>query len=45
MHFELIHHPACPHSRFVRLALHEYHFSVDFVEEQVWERRKGIFGF
>ena len=39
MHFELIHHPDCPHSRLIRLALHEYHFSVDLVPERVWERR------
>jgi glutathione S-transferase len=40
MHFELLYHPNCPHSRFIRLALHEYHFSVDPVIEKVWERRK-----
>jgi glutathione S-transferase len=40
MHFELIHHPDCPHSRFIRLALQEYHFSVDLTVERVWERRK-----
>ena len=36
----LFHHPFCPHSRFVRLALGEYGLSVRAVEERVWERRQ-----
>ena len=35
----LFHHPFCPHSRFVRLALGEYHVAPRLVEERVWERR------
>src|SRR5882762_8213997 len=35
----LFHHPFCPHSRFIRLALGEYGISVRLVEERVWERR------
>lgn len=30
----------CPHSRFVRLALHEYNLSVRLVGERIWERRE-----
>jgi len=36
----LFHHPFCPHSRFVRLALDEYGLTVRFVEERAWERRQ-----
>ena len=36
----LFHHPFCPHSRFVRLALGEYGLAVRAVEERVWERRQ-----
>jgi glutathione S-transferase len=36
----LFHHPFCPHSRFIRLALSEYGISARLVEERVWERRK-----
>ena len=36
----LFHHPFCPHSRFVRLALSELGLSAELVEERVWERRK-----
>ena len=36
----LFHHPFCPHSRFVRLALGEYGISAHAVEERVWERRQ-----
>jgi glutathione S-transferase len=36
----LLHHPFCPHSRFVRLALGEYGIPVQLIEEQVWERRE-----
>jgi glutathione S-transferase len=35
----LFHHPFCPHSRFVRIALGEYHIAPRLVEERVWERR------
>ena len=36
----LFHHPFCPHSRFVRLALGEYGIVPRLVEERVWERRE-----
>ena len=36
----LFHHPFCPHSRFVRLALGEYGVTARMVEERVWERRQ-----
>src|SRR6266550_1473076 len=36
----LFHHPFCPHSRFVRLALGEYGIGARTVEERVWERRQ-----
>lgn len=36
----LFHHPFCPHSRFVRLALGEYGEEVKLVEERPWERRE-----
>ena len=36
----LFHHPFCPHSRFVRLALGEFGITPRFVEERVWERRE-----
>jgi glutathione S-transferase len=36
----LFHHPFCPHSRFVRLALGEYGLTARTVEERVWERRQ-----
>ena len=35
----LIHHPFCPHSRFVRLALDELSLASRLVEERPWERR------
>ena len=35
----LFHHPICPQSRFVRLALEEYGLTPKLVEERVWERR------
>lgn len=35
----LFHHPFCPHSRFIRLALTELGFDVQLIEERVWERR------
>src|SRR5258707_5504586 len=40
--FTLFHHPICPHSRFVRLALGEYGLDVQWVEERVWERREDF---
>lgn len=36
----LFHHPFCPHSRFVRLALAELGLEVRLVEERTWERRR-----
>jgi glutathione S-transferase len=36
----LFHHPLCPHSRFVRLALGEYGLPIRQVGERVWERRE-----
>lgn len=36
----LFHHPFCPHSRFVRLALGEYGLDAALAEERVWERRE-----
>src|SRR5687767_7165491 len=38
----LYHHPFCPHSRFVRLALAEHGIESHLVEERVWERRKDF---
>ena len=35
----LFHHPFCPHSRFVRLALDELSLVPRLVEERAWERR------
>ena len=36
----LFHHPFCPHSRFVRLALDELGLEPRLIEERVWERRE-----
>jgi glutathione S-transferase len=36
----LFHHPFCPHSRFVRLALGEFALPARLIEERVWERRE-----
>jgi len=36
----LFHHPFCPHSRFIRLALGEYGLEHTLVEERVWDRRE-----
>ena len=36
----LYHHPFCPHSRFVRLALAELGLEPKLIEERVWERRR-----
>ena len=40
--FTLFHHPFCPHSRFIRLALGEHGLDVRLVEERVWERREAF---
>src|SRR5262245_32050047 len=36
----LFHHPFCPHSRFVRLAVAEHGIDVRLVEERTWMRRQ-----
>ena len=41
----LFHHPICPLSRFVRLALEEYGLSPRLVEERSWERREEFLSF
>ncbi len=38
----LFHHPFCPQSRFVRLALGEYGLDAALVEERIWERRESF---
>ena len=38
----LYHHPFCPHSRFIRLAIGEYGLDLRLVEERVWERREAF---
>src|SRR5271155_691959 len=38
----LYHHPFCPHSRFVRLALAEYGVEPELIEERPWERRRDF---
>jgi glutathione S-transferase len=38
----LFHHPFCPHSRFVRLALGEHGLTARPVEERTWERREDF---
>jgi glutathione S-transferase len=38
----LFHHPFCPHSRYVRIALAEYGADVRLVEERTWERREAF---
>lgn len=38
----LFHHPLCPHSRFVRLALAEYGLDTELIEEQAHERREDF---
>ncbi|HEU0082999.1 MAG TPA: glutathione S-transferase family protein [Bradyrhizobium sp.] len=40
--YTLLHHPFCPHSRFIRLALGEVGRDVRLVEERVWERREAF---
>ena len=36
----LFHHPFCPHSRFIRLALAEHRAEPRLVEERTWDRRE-----
>jgi glutathione S-transferase len=36
----LFHHPFCPHSRYIRLAIAEYGLEHRVIEERVWERRE-----
>src|SRR5260370_37578150 len=38
----LYHHPFCPHSRLVRLALGEFGLEAELVVEQTWERRRDF---
>jgi glutathione S-transferase len=38
----LLHHPICPHSRFIRLVLGEYGLDVRLVEERIWDRREAF---
>src|SRR6201995_2233545 len=40
--YTLFHHPFCPQSRFVRLALGEYGLDLQLVEERAWERREAF---
>src|SRR3979411_468401 len=40
--FTLFHHPFCPHSRFVRLALGEHGLDLRLMEERAWERREAF---
>ena len=40
--FTLFHHPFCPHSRFIRLALGEHGLDLRLVEERAWERREAF---
>jgi glutathione S-transferase len=40
--FTLFHHPFCPRSRFVRLALGEHGLDSRLVEERVWDRREAF---
>src|ERR1700744_4690701 len=40
--FTLFHHPFCPHSRFIRLALGEHSLDLRLGEERFWERREGF---
>jgi len=36
----LLHHPFCPHSRFIRIVLGEYGLPARLAEERVWDRRE-----
>jgi glutathione S-transferase len=38
----LLHHPFCPHSRFIRLVLGEYGLDVRLAEERIWDRREAF---
>ncbi|MFN0265300.1 glutathione S-transferase family protein [Tepidamorphus sp. 3E244] len=38
--FTLHHHPFCPFSRTVRIAMGEYGMGAEFVEQRTWERRR-----
>lgn len=38
----LFHHPFCPHSRFIRLALGEHGIDLRLAEERTWERREAF---
>ena len=40
--FTLLHHPFCPHSRFIRLVLGEYGLDLQRAEERPWERREDF---
>jgi glutathione S-transferase len=40
--FTLYHHPFCPHSRFIRLAIGEHGLNLRLVEERPWERREAF---
>ena len=40
--YTLHHHPFCPHSRFIRLALGEHGLDLRLVEERAWERREAF---
>jgi len=40
--YTLLHHPFCPHSRFIRLVLGEVGRDVRLTEERVWERREAF---
>ncbi|WP_322514704.1 glutathione S-transferase family protein [Rhodopseudomonas palustris] len=40
--YTLFHHPFCPQSRFVRLALGEHGLDLRLVEERSWERRTAF---
>ena len=37
---DLYHHPLCPHSRFIRLALGEFGIEPNLIEERAYERRR-----
>jgi glutathione S-transferase len=38
----LFHHPFCPHSRYIRLVLHEHGIEPQLIEEKVWQRREDF---
>jgi glutathione S-transferase len=40
--YTLFHHPFCPQSRFIRLALGEHGLDLRLVEERPWERREAF---